>query len=358
MQQNTDNIVGLIVLDEVHFIKNDETLRCGAVNNFAVDRKIALSGTPLQNNLLEYHTLIDYVQPKALCGKSTFERDYQIPIMKYVEKKNYRPGKKMLFKLKKIVSPFFLRRTMNPFVSAKRHDYIVCCKMNEDPEDNLQLELHNAFVRAYTADEMMDENGVPIKKKKKEINAFTASHFLKDLCGHPQMVYDKCKKWRGHPQLGHLFEIFERKGYVHNDSDLEAVFSPKLRVLKNLLKNIQHGNRDDRVVIVSYYTHVLDLIEKMCRKETFPFVRFDGQTSGKKRESLISDFNNSHKRDQFVMTLSSRAGGCGISLIGANHLIMFDPDWNPANDDQVRKIFPSETHWKRQFLHSVLLTSR
>lgn len=356
LQENTDNVVGLIVVDEAHVIKNDETLKFSVVWKFKVERRIALSGTPLQNNLMEYHTLIDYVQPKALVAKSRFEDEYQGPIMKYVEQKRYSHGKKKLNKLKKIVSPFFLRRTMNPFVSAKRIDYIVCCKMNEDPEENLQLELHNAFVRAYTADET-DENGVPIKKKKKDINAFVASHFLKDVCGHPQMVYAKCQEWQNHPQLGNLIEIFAQKGYVDSNTDLEMVFSPKLRVLKNLLKNIQHRNRDghnDRVVIVSYYTHVLTLVEKMCKKEMFNFVRFDGQISGKKRENLIKNFNNRHIKDQFVMTLSSRAGGCGISLIGANHLIMFDPDWNPANDDQVRQIFSSG----RQFKLSFLLTSR
>lgn len=164
-------------------------------------------------------------------------------------------------------------------------------------------------------------------------------NFLKDVCGHPQMAYKKCKEWKNHSQLGSLIRIFAEKGYVHSETDLETVFSPKLRVLKNLLKNIENGNleegRNDRVVIVSYYTHVLNMIEKMCKKERFAFVRFDGQSSGSNREKMIKDFNNSHLRNQFVMTLSSRAGGCGISLIGANHLIMFDPDWNPANDDQV-----------------------
>ncbi|XP_037032161.1 DNA repair and recombination protein RAD54-like [Bradysia coprophila] len=359
LQENTDNVIGLIVLDEAHLVKNEETLRFDTVSKFKVKRKIALSGTPLQNNLLEYHTLIDYVQPKALVAKSTFENRYQIPIMRYVEQKNYNHGKKMLDKLKGIVSPFFLRRTKNPFVDAKRIDYIVCCKMNEDPRENLQLELHNAFVRAYTAD-ITDENGLVIKKKKKEISAFAAIHFLKDVCGHPQMVYQKCKEWRKHPQLGNLFGIFADKGYVHSETDLEAVFSPKLRVLKNLLKNIQQETPEgwnDRVVIVSYYTHVLNLVEKMCKKEKFNFVRFDGQTTGKKRESLIKDFNDAHRRDQFVMTLSSRAGGCGISLIGANHLIMFDPDWNPANDDQVMSRIYRDGQKKNCHIYRLLTTA-
>lgn len=362
LQENTGNVVGLIVLDEAHFIKNDETQRCDAICNFKVERKIALSGTPLQNNLLEYRTLIEYVQPKFLVSKSRFESEYQDPIMKYVEDRNYRLGKKMLDKLKKKVSPFFLRRTMNPFVKARRIDYIVCCKMNEDPEENLQLELHNAFVKAYTANET-DENGVAIKKKKKEINAFTASHFLKDVCGHPQMVYKKCKEWRNknHPQLSHLINIFENKAYDPSDVDLETVFSPKLRVLKNLLKNILNGKLEgsgsnDRVVIVSYYTHVLDLIENMCKKEKFKFVRFDGQTTGKKRETLINEFNTKTS-DQFIMTLSSRAGGCGISLIGANHLIMFDPDWNPANDDQVMSRIYRDRQQKDCHIYRLITTA-
>lgn len=71
----------------------------------------------------------------------------------------------------------------------------------------------------------------------------------------------------------------------------------------------------------------------LCRENTWPFVRLDGSTAPGKRQKLVDQFCDP-KRDEFVFLLSSRAGGCGLNLIGANRLILFDPDWNPATDLQ------------------------
>jgi hypothetical protein len=103
----------------------------------------------------------------------------------------------------------------------------------------------------------------------------------------------------------------------------------------------------------------LDLFVQLCRERRYPYVRLDGSTSISKRQKLVNQFNDLsrvHKiclvswitvtiyqyisnyciwQDEFVFLLSSKAGGCGLNLVGGNRLVLFDPDWNPANDKQV-----------------------
>ena len=93
------------------------------------------------------------------------------------------------------------------------------------------------------------------------------------------------------------------------------------------------SNTTDKIVLVSNYTQTLDMFEKLCRKRNYLYVRLDGSMSIKKRSKVVDEFNKPES-NQFIFMLSSKAGGCGLNLIGANRLVMFDPDWNPANDDQ------------------------
>ena len=100
-------------------------------------------------------------------------------------------------------------------------------------------------------------------------------------------------------------------------------------LLMDRMLSIMRRETDDRIVIVSNYTQTLDVFSQLCQERNYPFVRLDGSTSAKKRQALVDRLNNPHD-DVFVFLLSSRAGGCGLNLIGANRLVLFDPDWNPA----------------------------
>ncbi len=108
--------------------------------------------------------------------------------------------------------------------------------------------------------------------------------------------------------------------------------SGKLFVLDKMLASIRSSS-SDRIVLISSYTQTLDLFSALCRERGYPCLRLDGTTSMKKRQKLVDQLNNP-KVDQFVFLLSSKAGGCGLNLIGANRLVLFDGDWNPANDKQ------------------------
>lgn len=99
----------------------------------------------------------------------------------------------------------------------------------------------------------------------------------------------------------------------------------------------------------------LDLFAQLCRERRYPYVRLDGTTSIGKRQKLVNRFNDPSK-DEFVFLLSSKAGGCGLNLIGGNRLVLFDPDWNPANDKQAAARVWRDGQKKRVFIYRFLST--
>lgn len=137
--------------------------------------------------------------------------------------------------------------------------------------------------------------------------------------------------------------------------DLRPELGGKLMLLDIMLASIK-TNCDDKIVLVSNYTQTLDLFERLCRKRGYIYVRLDGSMSIKKRSKVVNDFNKSDS-PHFIFMLSSKAGGCGLNLIGANRLVMFDPDWNPANDDQAMARVWRDGQLKPCYIYRMLAVS-
>ena len=110
-----------------------------------------------------------------------------------------------------------------------------------------------------------------------------------------------------------------------------TVTSGKLVFLDEILQTLQWDN-NSKIVIVSNFTATLDVIARVCELRDWKYLRLDGSTVSSKRQELVQRFNEKHNTTERVFLLSSRAGGVGLNLIGANRLVLFDPDWNPAND--------------------------
>ena len=108
--------------------------------------------------------------------------------------------------------------------------------------------------------------------------------------------------------------------------------SGKLQFLFELLKSAKSSS-NDRFVLVSNYTTTLDLLETLCKTAKHKFLRLDGTVTSDKRQDLVHTFNRDNS-DIFIFLLSSKAGGVGLNLVGANRLVMIDPSWNPAHDLQ------------------------
>lgn len=109
------------------------------------------------------------------------------------------------------------------------------------------------------------------------------------------------------------------------------------------------------MVLVSNYTQTLDLFEKLCRQRKYSYLRLDGSMAIRKRMKIVDRFNEPDSGD-FIFMLSSKAGGCGLNLIGANRLVMFDPDWNPANDDQAMARVWRDGQKKQVYIYRLIST--
>ena len=131
--------------------------------------------------------------------------------------------------------------------------------------------------------------------------------------------------------------------------------SGKMLVLYRMMCTMRALKSGERIVIVSNYTMTLDLIEQLCVQNSWPTLRLDGTVSSTKRTKLVDEFNNPSS-GAFAFLLSSKAGGCGINLIGGSRLVLFDPDWNPASDKQAAARIWREGQKRRCFIYRFMTT--
>ena len=244
-----------------------------------------------------------------------FKRRFENPILRGRDAdatdKQKEAGNKKLQELLSIVNKCILRRTqalLTKYLPVK-YEEVICCKLTQ-----FQMDLYNGLT------------SILCNKLDTNASSLSAITILKKLCCHPSLVYEMCKTQDAFKRFLNLFPS------NFSESNLNPSFSGKVMVLDYLLAVIK-STTDDKVVLVSNYTQTLDLFERLCLKRNYKFVRLDGTMNIKKRSKVVDSFNDPSSED-FIFMLSSKAGGCGLNLIGANRLVMFDPDWNPANDDQ------------------------
>ena len=308
-------VVDLIMCDEGHRLKNSENQTYQALSNSSAKRRVLLSGTPIQNDLLEYFSLVHFVNSGILGTAQEFKKKFETPILRGRDAdatdKQKDAGNEKLQELLGIVNKCILRRTqalLTKYLPVK-YEEVICCKLTQ-----FQADLYNGFT------------SILCNKLDTNSSSLSAITTLKKICCHPSLVYEMCKT---QDVFKKFLPIFPPNFSEHT---LNPSFSGKILVLDYLLAVIK-STTTDKVVLVSNYTQTLDLFERLCLKRNYKFVRLDGTMSIKKRAKVVDNFNDLASED-FIFMLSSKAGGCGLNLIGANRLVMFDPDWNPANDDQ------------------------
>ncbi|XP_032675450.1 DNA repair and recombination protein RAD54-like [Odontomachus brunneus] len=320
------NEVGLVLCDEGHRLKNSENQTYQSLMGLKAKRRVLLSGTPIQNDLLEYFSLVHFVNQGLLGTAQEFRRKFETPILRGQDAAATDNERKLaeerLSELVSVVNKCLIRRTsalLSKYLPLK-HELVVCIKMGE-----LQTRLYKSFIHSDSIKKSMEDSDN--SKKGGSLSALAAITLLKKLCNHPDLIYDKIKE---------RSDGFENAAKLlpanYSTKDVLPELSGKLMVLDCLLASVK-TTTNDKIVLVSNYTQTLDLFEKLCHKRGYNYVRLDGTMTIKKRAKVVDNFNSESSSD-FIFMLSSKAGGCGLNLIGANRLVMFDPDWNPANDDQ------------------------
>ena len=316
-----DTPIGLLLCDEGHRLKNLESLTYTAINGLNVKRRVILSGTPIQNDLTEYFSLLDFANPGLMGTRNDFRKKYELPILKGRDAAgsdmDRQKGDERLAELLALVNKFIIRRTndiLSKYLPVK-YEHVVFC--NTSP---FQKDLYNHFIQSPEIRSLLRGKGSqPLK----------AIGLLKKLCNHPDLL-DLSTDLPGS-------ESFFPEDYVPReargrDRDIKPRYSGKMQVLDRMLARIR-ADTNDKIVLISNYTQTLDMFDRLCRSRNYGVLRLDGSMNVNKRQKLVDRFNDPNG-EEFVFLLSSKAGGCGLNLIGANRLVLFDPDWNPAADQQ------------------------
>lgn len=318
-----DADIGLLLCDEGHRLKNGESLTFTALDSLNCKRRVILSGTPIQNDLSEYFSLLNFANPGLLGSRGEFRKNYELDILRGRDANStddeVAKGTKKLQELSAIVSPLIIRRTndiLSKYLPVK-YEHVVFCHLSP-----FQHQLYNHFNSSPEIKSLLRGKGS---------QALKAISLLRKLCTHPDLL-DLPNDIEGCEDI--LPEDFVPKDSRGRGSrEVKTWYSGKLTVLERMLARIR-AETNDKIVLISNFTQTLDIIQNLCRERRYGCLRLDGTLSINKRQKLVDRFNDLENTNDFIFLLSSKAGGCGINLIGANRLILLDPDWNPAADQQ------------------------
>uniref|UniRef100_A0A673X656 B-TFIID TATA-box binding protein associated factor 1 n=1 Tax=Salmo trutta TaxID=8032 RepID=A0A673X656_SALTR len=332
------------ILDEGHVIKNGKTKLSKAIKQLAANFRVILSGTPIQNNVLELWSLFDFLMPGFLGTERQFAARYGKPILASRDAKSssreQEAGVLAMEALHRQVLPFLLRRMKKDVLQDLPPKIIQDYYCNLSP---LQVQLYEDFAKSRakvsvedtisTASIHEEEN----PKLKATGHVFQALQYLRKLCNHPGLVLL--------PQHPEYKRITDQLAAQHS-SLRDIQHSPKLSALKQLLLDCGLGSNGSaegteavvaphRVLIFCQLKSMLDIVEHDLLKPQLPavtYLRLDGSVPTGLRHSIVSRFNNDPSID--VLLLTTHVGGLGLNLTGADTVVFVEHDWNPMRDLQ------------------------
>ncbi|KAI6233629.1 hypothetical protein M3Y99_00899400 [Aphelenchoides fujianensis] len=435
-----------LVLDEAQHIKNFESQRWQSLINLRTRRRLLLTGTPLQNNLMELWSLLHFLMPAVFSSRDDFKDWFNNPISEMIEG-NGDFNSAVVQRLHKVLRPFILRRLKsevekqlpsktervilcelskrqrylyNEFMSLRstvenlRAGSIVsvlnivmqlrkCCnhpnlfeprdvqspffvdrsahapfcrssRLERADDRRLRLplegarEIHSATASSSlrivpegekSADPIVRADDRPVERALREIAArrheWTVEMLKKFILYVPAVVYER----NASPFVGHLRSWWDgyadaqeaaRIAHVHAERsavDERALTAGmlqfpevrlieydcgKLQTLALLLRHLQANGH--RCLIFTQMSKMLDILQSFLAHHGYVYFRLDGSTPVERRQSLMERFNSDPK--VFCFILSTRAGGVGVNLIGADSVIFYDSDWNPTMDAQAQ----------------------
>lgn len=279
-----------VILDESQNIKNYESQTAAASKALQASHRLALSGTPVENRLMELWSVFDFLMPNFLYDKDDFKYRYVYPI----EEKGNRDAER---RLKKQVFPFMLRRLKQDVAKdlPPKIEAVSYCELT-DAQRALYLEVLEKTKEEVFAN--VAEKGVGGSTN----SIFAALLRLRQICCHPQLM--------GEELSGGLKD------------------SGKFTALKEMIEEvISEGHR---ILLFSQFVEMLKIIRTWLDKKGIKYEYLTGES--RDRHVMVDRFNNDDSIPIFLMSL--KAGGTGLNLTGADYVIHYDPWWNPAAEDQ------------------------
>ncbi|KAK7057394.1 SNF2 family N-terminal domain-containing protein [Favolaschia claudopus] len=322
--------VGLIICDEGHRLKSANNKTTTMFEALRTTRRVILSGTPIQNDLGEFHAMANFCNPGLLDDYSTFRRVYEGPILKSrapeSTAKEREIGEARATQLHTISKSFVLRReaTILQNYLPPKHEYVVFVTPTK-----LQLSIFSKILNPTKLDDLIQSSTA---------ESLAMIGMLTKVSNSPILLKATVDKQKA--EGGDMRNAIKRAGVddalklLPENAQVEDMsLSGKLVALSKLLKNI-YKDTEEKCVLVSHYTSTLNILEAFCKKKNYSFYRLDGQTPAAKRQEYVNSFNKSTQRSSFIFLLSSKAGGVGERIIGGSRLCLIDSDWNPSHDLQ------------------------
>ncbi|OWP06042.1 hypothetical protein B2J93_1799 [Marssonina coronariae] len=327
-----------LVLDEGHLIKNPRAKVTMAVKRLLSNHRLILSGTPIQNNVLELWSLFDFLMPGFLGTEKVFLDRFAKPIAasRYSKSssKEQEAGALAIEALHKQVLPFLLRRLKEEVLDDLPPKILqnYYCDLSD-----LQKKLFEDFTKK-EGKTLAEKASSGDKEAKQHI--FQALQYMRKLCNSPALVMKE-----GHKQYEETQRLLAKQGTSLRD----PVHAPKLTALRDLLVDCGIGNEPSpdevttetsyvsphRALIFCQMKEMLDMVQNDVLKKMLPsvqFLRMDGSVDASKRQDIVNKFNSDPSYDCLLLTTS--VGGLGLNLTGADTVIFVEHDWNPQKDLQ------------------------
>lgn len=281
-----DHSFHLIALDEAQHIKNPAAQVSQAVRQLNASHRICLSGTPIENNLGELWSLMNFLMPGMLGTQESFRESYQTPIER-------NGNKSKAAELSRRLGPLILRRTKSNVAKElpPKTEIVHTIEMSGEQKDLYET------VRS-TMDKRVRQ-ALAIQGNESQIVFLDALLKLRQICCHPSLLKDQSS----------------------------TAESAKFEYLVELLDTLRQEKH--RVLIFSQFTSMLSLIEAHLEEQGCEYLKLTGET--KNRQELVERFQGGEGE---VFLISLKAGGTGLTLTGADNVIHYDPWWNPAVEDQ------------------------
>ncbi|XP_063267884.1 helicase ARIP4 isoform X2 [Prinia subflava] len=386
----------VVICDEGHRIKNCHASTSQALKNIRSRRRVVLTGYPLQNNLIEYWCMVDFVRPDFLGSRQEFSNMFERPILNgqcidstpqdvrlmryrshvlhsllegFVQRRGHNvlkvqlPPKEehvILVRLSKIQRALYTE-FMNRFRDAGNSGWLglnplkafcVCCKIWNHPDvlyealqkENLanEQDLDVDDLGTANSNSRCQPQGVKVKTESNAlaspVGEATNSKFLQSVGFNP--FQERANQVVTYEWAKDILCDYQT-GVLEN--------SPKMVLLFHLIEeSVKLG---DKILVFSQSLSTLSVIEEFLAKRPMPsppgsdggvhnwvrninYYRLDGSTSASERERLINQFNDPSNASVWLFLLSTRAGCLGVNLIGANRVVVFDASWNPCHDAQ------------------------
>ncbi|KAM3016714.1 hypothetical protein FF2_000695 [Malus domestica] len=308
-----------IIIDEAQRMKDRESVLARDLDRYRCQRRLLLTGTPLQNDLKELWSLLNLLLPEVFDNRKAFHDWFSKPFQKEAPTPNAEDDwleteKKVIIihRLHQILEPFMLRRRVEDVEGAlpPKISIVLRCKMSAIQSAVYDWIKSTGTIRVDPEEEKLRVQKNPQYQPKVYKTLNNRCMELRKTCNHPLLNYP-------------FFNDFSKDFLVRSCG--------KLWILDRILVKLQRTGH--RVLLFSTMTKLLDILEEYLQWRHLIYRRIDGTTSLEDRESAIVDFNRPGS-DCFIFLLSIRAAGRGLNLQSADTVVIYDPDPNPKNEEQ------------------------